>query len=119
MTRWMISPLKPGAANLFGLVQGKNNAIAPGKRPLSSMSPTIVAKDGKTFMVLGSPGGSRIISIVAQVIIDVIDYGMNDPGSGRMRRASIINGCPTRSPSSPSRSPPTRSRCSPRAGTRS
>ena len=67
---------KPGAANLFGLVQGENNAIAPGKRPLSSMSPTIVAKDGKTFMVLGSPGGSRIISIVTQVIIDVIDYGM-------------------------------------------
>lgn len=67
---------KPGAANLFGLVQGENNAIAPGKRPLSSMSPTIVAKDGKTFMVVGSPGGSRIISIVAQVIIDVIDYGM-------------------------------------------
>ncbi len=67
---------KPGAANLFGLVQGENNAIAPGKRPLSSMSPTIIAKDGKTFLVVGSPGGSRIISIVAQVIIDVIDYGM-------------------------------------------
>lgn len=67
---------KPGAANLFGLVQGENNAIAPGKRPLSSMSPTIVTKDGKTFMVLGSPGGSRIISIVAQAIINVIDYGM-------------------------------------------
>jgi len=67
---------KPGAANLFGLVQGENNAIAPGKRPLSSMSPTIVMKDGKVFMVIGSPGGSRIISIVAQVIIDVIDYGM-------------------------------------------
>ncbi|MFO0991796.1 MAG: gamma-glutamyltransferase [Hyphomicrobiales bacterium] len=67
---------KPGAANLFGLVQGENNAIAPGKRPLSSMSPTIVAKDGKTFLVVGSPGGSRIISIVAQVIIDVVDYGM-------------------------------------------
>jgi gamma-glutamyltranspeptidase/glutathione hydrolase len=67
---------KPGAANLFGLVQGENNAIAPGKRPLSSMSPTIVTKDGKTFMVVGSPGGSRIISIVAQAIINVIDYGM-------------------------------------------
>ncbi|MBL8905844.1 MAG: gamma-glutamyltransferase [Rhizobiales bacterium] len=67
---------KPGAANLFGLVQGENNAIAPGKRPLSSMSPTIVTKDGKIFMVVGSPGGSRIITIVAQVIIDVIDYGM-------------------------------------------
>ena len=56
--------VKPGVANLFGLVQGKTNAIAPGKRPLSSMSPTIVTKDGKTFMVLGSPGGSRIITIV-------------------------------------------------------
>jgi len=69
--------IKPGAANLFGLVQGVNNAIAPGKRPLSSMSPTIVVKDGQTFMVLGSPGGSRIISIVAQAILNVIDYGMN------------------------------------------
>lgn len=69
--------IKPGAANLFGLVQGENNAIAPAKRPLSSMSPTIVVKDGQTFMVLGSPGGSRIISIVAEVIVDVVDYGMN------------------------------------------
>jgi len=69
--------VKPGVANLFGLVQGKTNAIAPGKRPLSSMSPTIVTKDGKTFMVLGSPGGSRIISIVVQVILNVVDHGMN------------------------------------------
>jgi len=69
--------IKPGTANLFGLVQGESNAIAPGKRPLSSMSPTIVTKDGKTFMVLGSPGGSRIISIVAEVIINVIDHGMS------------------------------------------
>ena len=69
--------VKPGVANLFGLVQGKTNAIAPGKRPLSSMSPTIVTKDGKTFMVLGSPGGSRIISIVAQVIMNVVDHGMD------------------------------------------
>ncbi|MFT3986275.1 gamma-glutamyltransferase [Aestuariivirga sp.] len=68
--------IKPGAANLFGLVQGKRNAIQPGKRPLSSMSPTIVKKDGKVFMVLGSPGGSRIISIVLQVILDVVDHGM-------------------------------------------
>ena len=52
--------VKPGVANMFGLVQGKTNVIAPGKRPLSSMSPTIVTKNGKTFMVLGSPGGSRI-----------------------------------------------------------
>ncbi|MBI3672133.1 MAG: gamma-glutamyltransferase [Rhizobiales bacterium] len=69
--------VKPGVPNLFGLIQGKTNAIAPGKRPLSSMSPTIVTKDGKTFMVLGSPGGSRIITIVVQVIVNVVDYGMN------------------------------------------
>lgn len=69
--------VKPGVANLFGLVQGKTNAIAPGKRPLSSMSPTIVIKDGKVFMVLGSPGGSRIITIAVQVILNVVDHGMN------------------------------------------
>jgi gamma-glutamyltranspeptidase / glutathione hydrolase len=69
--------IKPGAPNLFGLVQGKTNVIAPGKRPLSSMSPTIVTKDGRTFTVLGSPGGSRIISITAQAIMNVIDHGMN------------------------------------------
>jgi gamma-glutamyltranspeptidase / glutathione hydrolase len=67
---------KPGAPNLFGLVQGKKNAIAPGKRPLSSMSPTIVMKDGKVFMVTGSPGGSRIISIVVGTIMNVVDHGM-------------------------------------------
>lgn len=69
--------VKPGVANLFGLVQGKTNVIAPGKRPLSSMSPTIVTKDGKTFMVLGSPGGSRIITIAVQTILNVVDHGMN------------------------------------------
>jgi gamma-glutamyltranspeptidase/glutathione hydrolase len=68
--------IKPGTPNLFGLVQGQANAIAPGKRPLSSMSPSIVTKDGKTFMVLGSPGGSRIISIVVQVLLNVIEHGM-------------------------------------------
>ena len=68
---------KPGVPNLFGLVQGKTNVIAPGKRPLSSMSPTIVTKDGKTIMVLGSPGGSRIITIVVNTLINVVDYGMN------------------------------------------
>ena len=68
--------VKPGVANLFGLIQGKTNAIAPGKRPLSSMSPTIVIKDGRTFMVLGSPGGSRIITIVAEVLLNVADHGM-------------------------------------------
>jgi gamma-glutamyltranspeptidase / glutathione hydrolase len=68
--------IKLGTPNLFGLVQGKANAIAPGKRPLSSMSPTIVTKDGKPFIVVGSPGGSRIISIVVQVLLNVIEHRM-------------------------------------------
>lgn len=69
--------VKPGVPNLFGLVQGKTNEIAPGKRPLSSMSPTIVTKDGKIIMVLGSPGGSRIITIVVNTLMNVVDHGMN------------------------------------------
>jgi gamma-glutamyltranspeptidase/glutathione hydrolase len=68
---------KPGVPNLYGLVQGEANAIAPKKTPLSSMSPTIVSKDGKVFMVIGSPGGSRIITITLEAIINVIDHGMN------------------------------------------
>src|SRR5471032_2823058 len=68
---------KPGTANMFGLVQGENNAIAPGKRPLSSMTPTIVVKDGKLFMTAGAPGGSRISTAVLQVILNVLDFGMN------------------------------------------
>jgi gamma-glutamyltranspeptidase/glutathione hydrolase len=68
--------VKAGAPNLYGLVQGEANAIAPGKRPLSSMSPTLVEKDGRIFLVLGSPGGSRIISTVLEAIIDIVDYGM-------------------------------------------
>jgi len=68
---------KVGVPNLFGLIQGEANSIAPGKAPLSSMSPTIVLKDGRTVMVVGSPGGSRIITAVAQAILNVIDYGMN------------------------------------------
>ncbi|TDS97071.1 gamma-glutamyltransferase 1 [Rahnella sp. BIGb0236] len=67
---------KVGEKNLYGLVQGTKNAIAPGKRPLSSMSPSLVTKDGKIFMVLGSPGGSRIITITLQAALNVIDYGM-------------------------------------------
>lgn len=67
---------KPGVANLYGLVQGEANAIAPGKTPLSSMSPTIVTKDGKLFMVIGSPGGARIITITLEAILNVIDHGM-------------------------------------------
>jgi gamma-glutamyltranspeptidase / glutathione hydrolase len=68
---------KPGVPNSDGLIQGAANAIAPGKRPLSSMTPTIVLKDGKLFMVLGSPGSSRIITTVANVLIGVVDYGLN------------------------------------------
>jgi len=67
---------KPGVANLFGLVQGQSNAIAPGKRPLSSMTPTIVLRDGKPLLVLGTPGGSRIITTVLEIIVNVIDHGM-------------------------------------------
>jgi gamma-glutamyltranspeptidase/glutathione hydrolase len=68
---------KPGTPNMFGLVQGEANAIQPGKRPLSSMTPTIVVKDGKLFMTAGAPGGSRISTAVLQVILNVIDFGMN------------------------------------------
>jgi len=68
---------KPGAPNLFGLIQSAANAIGPAKRPLSTMTPTIVLKDGKLFLVLGSPGGSRIITTVANILMGVIDYGMN------------------------------------------
>ena len=69
--------LKPGEPNQFGLVQGSANAIAAGKRPLSSMAPTIVMKEGAVEMVVGSPGGSRIITAVLQTILNMVDYGMN------------------------------------------
>ena len=68
---------KPGTPNVYGLVGGEANAIQPAKRPLSSMSPTIVAKDGKTWLVTGSPGGSRIITTVLQMVVNSIDFGMN------------------------------------------
>ncbi|HEX4742210.1 MAG TPA: gamma-glutamyltransferase [Caulobacteraceae bacterium] len=68
---------KPGYPNVFGLIQGKANAIAPGKRPLSSMTPTFVEKDGKVVLVVGTPGGSRIITTVLEVIVDVLDYRMD------------------------------------------
>jgi gamma-glutamyltranspeptidase / glutathione hydrolase len=67
---------KVGVPNLYGLVQGEANSIAPGKRPLSSMAPTIVTKDGKTAMVVGTPGGSRIITAVLLTIVNAIDYDM-------------------------------------------
>ncbi len=69
--------IKPGVPNIYGLVGGDANAIEPNKRPLSSMSPTIILKDGKLFMVVGSPGGARIITTVLQVISNVIDHKMN------------------------------------------
>ena len=68
---------KQGVPNMFGLIQGPANAIGPGKRPLSAMAPTIVLKDGKLFLVLGSPGGPRIITTVANILMGVVDYGMN------------------------------------------
>ena len=66
---------KPGTPNMYGLVQGQANVIAPGKRPLSSMTPTIVLREGKPFLVLGSPGGATIITTVANVLINVADFG--------------------------------------------
>jgi gamma-glutamyltranspeptidase/glutathione hydrolase len=68
---------KPGVPNGYGLIQGEANAIEPGKRPLSAMAPTIVLKDGKLFMVLGSPGGPRIITTVANILMGVVDYGLD------------------------------------------
>jgi gamma-glutamyltranspeptidase/glutathione hydrolase len=68
---------KPGSPNMFKLVMSERNAIAPGKRPLSSMSPTMLVKDGRLFMTVGAPGGSRIPTAVLQVILNVVDFGMN------------------------------------------
>ncbi len=68
---------KPGVPNAYGLIGGKANAIEPGKRPLSSMSPAIVLKEKKPFLITGSPGGSRIITTVLQVMLNVIDHNMN------------------------------------------
>ncbi len=68
---------KPGEANMYGLIQGEANAIAPRKTPLSSMTPTIVMKDGKPLLALGSPGGPTIINSVLEVMVNVLDFGMN------------------------------------------
>lgn len=68
---------KQGVPNVYGLIQGPANAIGPGKRPLSAMTPTIVTKDGKLFLVLGSPGGPTIITTVANILMGVVDYGMD------------------------------------------
>lgn len=69
--------VQAGVPNMYGAIGGKANAIAPGKRMLSSMTPTIVLKNGKPFMVVGTPGGTTIITSVLQSIINVVDYGMN------------------------------------------
>jgi gamma-glutamyltranspeptidase/glutathione hydrolase len=71
--------VKPGAPNLFGLVQGEANAIAPGKRPLSSMTPAIIERDGRPVLVLGSPGGPRIITAVLETIVGLVDFGLSPP----------------------------------------
>ena len=68
---------KPGEANLYGLIQGEANSVAAHKTPLSSMVPTILTKDGKFFLVLGTPGGPTIINSVLQTIVNVVDFGMN------------------------------------------
>jgi len=68
---------KPGEANMYGLIQGEANAIAPRKTPLSSMTPTIVLKDGKPVLALGSPGGPTIINTVLEVMVNFIDFHMN------------------------------------------
>ncbi len=68
---------KPGAPNLFGLIEGEANSIAPHKRPLSAMTPTIATRDGKLFMVLGAPGGPRIMTAVLEAFLNVVDFGMN------------------------------------------
>lgn len=68
---------KPGVPNMFGLIQGEENAIGPNKRPLSAMTPTIVLKDGKLWLVLGSPGGPTIITTVANILINVVDFDLD------------------------------------------
>ena len=66
----------PGRTNQYGLVQGEANAIQPGKRPVSSMTPTIVLREGKLFMVVGTPGGPTILNSVLQAFVNVVDFGM-------------------------------------------
>ena len=69
---------KPGSPNAYGLIGGRRNAIEPGKRMLSSMTPTLLINRNDTIVATGSPGGSRIINIVLQVVSNIIDQGMND-----------------------------------------
>lgn len=74
--------VKPGVPNAYGLVGGDANSVGPSKRPLSSMSPTIVLKDGKPWLATGSPGGARIITTTLQVLVNMIDFGMNPAEAG-------------------------------------
>jgi gamma-glutamyltranspeptidase/glutathione hydrolase len=78
--------VKPGIANMYGLTGGEANAIEPGKRMLSSMAPTIVLRNSEPFLVLGTPGGATIITTVAQVIMNIIDFGMSVDGAVQARR---------------------------------
>lgn len=78
--------IKPGVPNAFGLMGSQANAVEPGKRPLSSMTPTLLFKDGQPWIATGSPGGSRIITIVLQVISNAVDFGMNIAAAGAMPR---------------------------------
>ncbi len=80
---------KPGVPNMFGLVQGKANAIAPRKRPLSSMTPTIVTRNGRLRMVTGSPGGPRIITIVLETLLNSLVYGMGAQAAVEARRTHM------------------------------
>ncbi|NQY74246.1 MAG: gamma-glutamyltransferase, partial [Candidatus Margulisbacteria bacterium] len=77
---------KPGVPNAYGLIGGEANAIEGGKRMLSSMTPTIVLKDGTPFLATGSPGGSRIITTVLQVLLNIIDHDMNIAEAGSVPR---------------------------------
>jgi gamma-glutamyltranspeptidase/glutathione hydrolase len=77
---------KPGAPNLYGLVQGEQNAVAPGKRPLSSMTPTVLRRDGRSVMALGSPGGSRITHAVLQVLLNQLELGLGPEAAVRRPR---------------------------------
>ena len=77
---------KPGVANVYGLTGGEANAIQPRKRPLSSMTPTLVLRDGRPWLVTGSPGGARIITTVLETVVDAIDFGMNPAESAARPR---------------------------------
>ena len=68
---------RPGTANAYGLVQGENNSVAPGRRPLSSMTPTLVFRDGEPWLATGSPGGSLIITAVLQTVLNAMAFDMN------------------------------------------